>query len=580
VVVIFIVLFSLLCMALFAVIGVFWWTRKNLGLPKRGRLGRIALWAEGVRKSEAEVKTATVGDLVLFVTLYVVGVTFVITLYIWFNQGTEDRYKQEGEQLRQTVGNREAQIHEEQKELAELRAHIEAPQLIVPAGDEEIIGNHVDLRWEYGNHNRTTDYVLQFIRIAGPSPVRTETQYMSRDNEDMYKEMDLGTTCTVAATDSADKRSRFPTKGVLAEGTYIWRVALGGLSSGSSNALQCGDDDRVREWSEYRKFTVFPSRLQRSRVTKEILVGTRFVQNLPFTRLDASGKPSGFDMDLIRIIVERCLTDDPQKGIRYDYNECDRGVSDFLDNNTKVAHYTPADHFHVKIVPVPPGVDWLEKLQSRNIDLYIGSVTRAKEREHGGVAFTSGYLTYSSEALVNKSEACDTLPCLARKKSKIGVVDSTTNAWLADELIKDDKAAGLQIVTYNSFPELESAFERQEIVGVITDGVMASTMGLNEPKELRDLKKNGGWSTYLQDHIGYPREQFAVAVASDADQSAPSSDSLLEALNCALSDKPVQTLLHTLYHSNALNELETSVADPGKNLCVSLRVKDRKQSVQ
>lgn len=573
---IFIVLFSLLCMALFAIIGVFWWTRKKLGLPKRGRLGRIAVWAEGVRKSEAEVKTATVGDLVLFVTLYVVGVTFVITLYIWFNQGNEDRYKQEGELLRQTVGNREAQIHEEQKELGELRAHRTAPQLIVPAGDEQIIGGHVDLRWQYGNHNRTTDYVLQFIRIAGPSPVRAGAQYLSRDNEDKPKELDVGTTCTAAATDSADERSRFPTKGLLAEGTYIWRVAVGGLSSGFGGAQQeCGDDDRVREWSEYRKFTVFPSRLERSRVTKRILVGTRFVQNIPFTRLDAAGKPSGFDMDLIRIVVERCLADDPEKGIRYDREECSKGISDFLDNNVNIAYYSPADHFHVKIVPMPPGVDWLEKLQARNIDVYIGSVTRAKEREYGGVAFTSGYLTYSSEALVNKSEACNTVPCLARKKSKIGVVESTTNAWLADELIKDDKAAGLQIVTYNSFPELESAFERQEIVGVITDGIMASTMGLNEPKMLRDLKKNAGWSTYLRDHIGYPQEEFAIAVASDADQNTGSSDSLLQALNCALSDQPVQTLIHTLYHLNSLSELETSVADPGKSLCNSPRVKDR-----
>jgi ABC-type amino acid transport substrate-binding protein len=564
----FIILFSLLCMALFAIIAFFWGMRKLVGLPKRGSLGRIAEWAEGVRKSEAEVKTATVGDLVLFVTLYVVGVTFVITLYIWLNAGAEDRYKQEGEQLRQNAGNIESQLHAAQQDLDVLRRLKEAPQLIVPAADDQIIGKHVDLRWQHLTHNRATDYVLEFVRIAGPSLPGSTAQNPPPKGEPQFKQLELGVPCIVPATDSADQRSRFPTQGRLAEGTYIWRVAVGAINSGHGGAQHdCPDDDRIRDWSSYEKFTVYPSQLERARVTKEILVGTRFVQNIPFTRVGADGQPTGFDMDLIRVIVERCLLDDPDKGIRYDHSECDKGVSEFLESTTNGAYYASANHFRTTIVPIPPGIDWVEKLQARNIDLYIGSVTRAKEREHGDVSFTSGYLNYDTEALVDKSESCTTIQCLASKRSTIGVVESTTNSWLANELRKDGKLADLRIRSYKSFPDLEGAFERQEVAGVITDGIMASTMGLNEPKTLSELKNNRGWSAYLKDHIGYPQEQFAIAVVSDARQNVQSPDRLLNALNCALADQPVQMLVHTLFHKYSLNTLGTDVTNPTRKKC-------------
>jgi hypothetical protein len=204
-------LFSLLCMALFALIGFFWWTRKRLGLPRSGRLGRIAVWAEGVRTSEAEVKTATVGDLVLFVTLYVIGVTLVITMYIGLNQSAEDKYKVESEQAREKISGMEVKIRDQQSTLEELRSSHSTPQLVTPTADEQIIGSHVDLTWDYGNHNRTADYVIEVVRISEPTPKPADKSVNTAEQSPK-----LGQPCMFAAGDSANERSQLPS--VLAQG--------------------------------------------------------------------------------------------------------------------------------------------------------------------------------------------------------------------------------------------------------------------------------------------------------------------------------------------------------------------------
>ena len=53
------------------------WLRSRFPNLARGRLGRITGWFYYVEKHEAEVKTATFGDLMLILTLYVAGVTLV-----------------------------------------------------------------------------------------------------------------------------------------------------------------------------------------------------------------------------------------------------------------------------------------------------------------------------------------------------------------------------------------------------------------------------------------------------------------------------------------------------------------------
>lgn len=545
--------FSLLCMFLFAVIGVFWWIHKKIGLPKRGPFGRIAVWAEGVRTSEAEVKTATVGDLVLFVTLYVIGVTFVVTLYLGINQSAEDKRKIEADQSRDRVNSLETELRDQQDKLAQLREGRAAPQLVTPTADEQIIGAHVDFRWDYSNHNETASYVVEVMRIAAADP----TSGLHSDQVvDGTGQIPVGKPCLFAATDSSSQRARLFGQRFPGQGTYIWRVAVGELANAAQDGGCSPDDDKIRVWSSYRKFTLFPSRIQRVRTTHEILVGTGFLQNLPFSRTGSDGKPTGFEIDLVKMLVKGCLVEDA-RGIHYDREQCTKAV--------RVGTPPPQSQLDVRIVPIPTGTDWKDELQRRNIDLYVGALTRAKKREHGDIMFTDGYLTYETELLVDKNESCPDIVCLAGESKKIGVVENSTNEWLAGALKQERELDRLKIVPYRSFPDLENAFEKQDVDAVITDGVMRSTMGLIEPRKLTDLKKRDGWEKYLGDNnfIGYQREEFGMAVVSDIDTD-PAKDPLRVALNCALQSSAIQGFMRSKAVADSLESIGARVAPPGR----------------
>jgi len=531
---------------------------KEGGTSPGGALGRIALWAEGVRKSEAEVKTATVGDLVLFVTLYVIGVTFVFTLYMGLNQGSEERIKQENDDLQRQTAGQEHQIREQQNELTQLRKATDVPQPVLPGADEEIIGDRLDFKWEYGNHNDTATYVLQLMRVNNTQSLTLASRPEGRLQVSTI-ELPGGQLCTFGATEAADQESRFPqsNRASLAEGTYVWRVAFGTLVN-HSDVESCVDDHQIRSWSLFRKVTLYPSTLARTMATREILVGTRFIQDIPFSRVAESGQPTGFDMDLINVLVEGCLVFDSSRGMRYDAAACKTSVNIALGNMRNGGRSSLAsapDHFHARIVPIAAGVDWREILQRRNIDLYMGAVTRAKERERGGIKFTDGYLVYQTEFLVDKNEGCSRISCLSGKRATIGVVAQTTNEWLANELKNQKETENLKVVPFKSFPQLQAAFEKQDVTAVIADGIMKSTMGLTDPRSLDDLQHTNGWKAYLSNRLGYSREEFGIAVISDVKSS---DQPLVTELNQALKDENVRILISCLFDRYGLASLGAS----------------------
>jgi ABC-type amino acid transport substrate-binding protein len=587
-------LFTLFCIALFVCIALVWWSQKRLGLPRGGALGRIANWAEGVRSSEAEVKTATVGDLVLFVTLYVIGVTFVITLYIGINSGSEERSKQQIEDLtRQTQGQLQ-QLKADDQELKELRQRSDRPEQEFPGADEEIIGGHVAFRWGYRNHNDASRYVLQLMKIA------TEREQQEGGGA---QQLPVGQLCTFAATDSADQRSQLPTQeieargGELAPGTYMWRVASGELGRRpNDNFIECVQDDQIRYWSAFRKFTFFPSQNQRIRTTGTIIVGTQFGQDTPFSKLGEDGKPSGFEMDLIRVVVEGCLLvvngevqfDEPAckaavakecEAIENEPNEpanvramaspCKTAETVAGTTSASTANPAPGKNIQMRLVPLPPGVSSTEALQNRNIDLYIGSRTKAIAREKGHVVFSDEYLTYETQIVVDRNETCSDVHCLATNGRKIGVVEETSNAWLANELKQKD-LKDLSIVPMASLALLENAFEKQDVTAVIVDGTTAPFMGSMSPKLLNDdLRQQKAWRAYLHDFIGHDeREGYAIATVDDISEKRGSTEHsdepdaedpakrqrLLTELNKALRSQAAKMLLDVLYHKYDLDQ--------------------------
>lgn len=594
-------LFTLFCVALFGVIALVWWTQKRIGLPRGGTFGRIAQWAEGVRRSEAEVKTATVGDLVLFVTLYVIGVTLCITLYIGLSSGSEERSKQEIDDLTRTTQGQAQQLKGDEEELAKFRGRLYIPEQISPAADEEIIGAHIGFQWKYGNHNSASRYVLQLMKIASGHEDELEN-----NGAGVNQQTPVGKVCIFAATDSTDQRATLPNqveaRGEFPEGTYIWRVASGELNV-THDPAECVEDDQVRYWSAFRKFTFFSSRKRRIRATDEIIVGTQFSQDTPFSRVGDDGRPSGFDMDLIRVLVEGCLLNDGGK-VRFDKTSCQSAVAAECDaiqarsesSNTHLAaklcgsaastagtpNSLPGTHLHIRLVPLVNGADWKDALQRRNIDVYVGSSTKAKERETGDVAYSDEYLGYETEFLVDQNETCETLHCLATNNRKLGVVPHTSNAWLANELHKQDDLRTLQIVPFDSFPLLETAFEKHDVAAVIVDGTMKRSLGLTSPKSLNDdLKKQSGWHAYLSDFIGHDgREGFAMATVDDIvdiddtfvkskcapetsakrkriceiDRKLAANRNLLNQLNAALESDSVAMLINVLFQEYELDK--------------------------
>src|SRR5260370_27137449 len=129
-----------------------WLTRRRLGVPKRGRLLAIATWADDVGKHEAEVKTATFGDLILFVTLYVIGVTLFVTWYVGKKATEAEAAKLENSRLGQIQNTQQTLISNNDALIADkLKSPTGAPKLITPSADERIIGNHLDFRWVYEN---------------------------------------------------------------------------------------------------------------------------------------------------------------------------------------------------------------------------------------------------------------------------------------------------------------------------------------------------------------------------------------------------------------------------------------------
>jgi hypothetical protein len=262
-----------------------WLSRRRLGVPRRGRLLAIATWADDVGKHEAEVKTATFGDLILFVTLYVIGVTLFVTWYVGKKQTEADAAKLENARLEETRLAEDTQIRSNVALIADkLKSRTGAPKLISPSADERIIGKHLDFRWEYGNHSRSATYEIQLIRVPDDDAVPVPEQNYPP----------IGEECTFPATNSPEQRSRF----FAPEGAYVWRVGFGELigtaksfgghvESASKTDLDVSENSepnwsscehakpnfRIREWSSFRNFSFYHSRLNRMYATHKVLVG-------------------------------------------------------------------------------------------------------------------------------------------------------------------------------------------------------------------------------------------------------------------------------------------------------------------
>jgi len=280
-------------------------------------------------------------------------------------------------------------------------------------------------------------------------------------------------------------------------------------------------------------------------------------------------------MDLIRAVIPGCLSrrivwfqNRKEATVRFDPAKCQE-TAEKLSKGDLLMPGSGDQTLQPRIVVLAPGVDFRDKMQRRNLDAFIGALTRATERETGDIHFSRGYVAYDSRLLINGGAIGGTTLAEFANSSNptIGAVENSTNHWLAEELAREYPA--IMVQPFISFAQLETQFETRSVPAIIVDGVMEHSLGISARGQITDLTHSQAWRRYLL-RIGYCRqyfgikvgscaEKFGIAVADDVRESRPNSDGteaeqypyprqLLDALDEALSSDPGRQIIDVLYH--------------------------------
>ena len=443
----------------------------------------------------------------------------------------------------------EARVTHHQNELEAATPHILTEYL-----DAQLIGSHANVSWSYSGHDdgKHVGYEVQLFRLGAP-----DKNCDPKGNDFFSCESEL-TVKQFIASDVQGHASRIPPifDKKLTSGRYAWRVAAVPIGSAVSESESPSVDaqNRLSAWSAFATFTLYQSQLDRILATHHVRVGTNLEQSTPFSRRDPNGNIVGFDVALISTIVERCLGAGSD-GLFFDQERC----SQYLDNARAQSSVSPqlsqsqncdsiSQTLCVTLVPVHKWKDWQSALKRKEIDLFVGGVTRAVARERGGIVFTNGYLPYSTKLYTRAADAPKP-PDFSHWLTKdriIGVIQASTNETLLAELqtyLKKHNATQaryLKEYSFPSFPALESAMDSGEIDGVLIDSTF-----VNEPDwvPLDGINKEV-WANYLTKYIGGEGgEEIAIAVGTDNVRSAVANPHipgpLYNALQLALSDNSV-----------------------------------------
>jgi ABC-type amino acid transport substrate-binding protein len=412
--------------------------------------------------------------------------------------------------------------------------------------DQSFIGQHVNVGWDYkaGEVNKNFGYEIELYRnrLNGSPPIGCPLSETAPTPETFWK--GCQGPIYFVATDPNSMTSRIPAdvEETLSPGMYSWRVAPVGINS----RLRSADP---LQWSSFGSFTVDRSILERIRRTNHIRVGTNFAQDSPFSRLGNEGQELGFDIELIRTLVEGCTQLD-KGAIVYRAPDCGR----YLSTVPRPKPSCNGNHLCVQFVPIGTWGDWKSRLSSKDIDLFVGGITRADSREGKGILFTNGYLTYRSK-LYKRPERVNertTIAAWTRIPRKVGVIANSTNEEFLDRLIASGNFPDLsKSGSISSFPELEHALDSGEVDGIIIDDTFVpqddNWVAVEIPKD------STAWKSYLNKFIRISnnsqtpaREQIAIATVWDAPQS---DNSLLTALNQALNSPALRKYLSSLCRS-------------------------------
>lgn len=475
----------------------------------RASFFRSINWINSLRKTSVDKQGAKFSD---FVSMTNLSMSLLVLAFGWFNivlQTRKAELEQASRDLQDHILSVQKLVEEKHQEVSRSLTNNEEVRLQTPPRDDYLIGSHVDLAWSNPKHLHLSSYAVEVSRKQ-----QAGLKEFIPGNLNDSCSLDRHRSCTFVATDPAGERAQLDDRFGALAGEYLWRVAPVDRSFTEAPVQQ----HQLGNWSEYSSFSIYPNISARLQHTHAVRVGTIFSQDPRFSSSGLNGKPAGRDMDLIRILVEQCLNIRNDGSVEYNEATCNTGVDDYI-LNSRYLQGQRAGQLRVDVVPQSDIGQGLEALQKKDLDVYIGSLTKAKTRESNDVAFTDGYYVFQSRLYARGPADQATFTRWRKGRRSIGVIDNSSNALLANLLAEEDDKRELTVVYFDSFPALENAFDREDVSAILVDDVRGEQLrrSIAGVVEINGLDNTAAWERFHSDpgYLGYETEEFGIATVTD-----------------------------------------------------------------
>jgi hypothetical protein len=455
-------------------------------------------------------------DLTILVLTLVISVFVVSVIY---DSGLKSQIAESREQLR-ALREQDATV---QELLAEQRVarHLydveqDVPHPKLTDRDVQSIGTHIDVSWEppVEAPGRYISYEVELTNLDGGKACQDQP----------------GPTCVFLASDSQNSTSRIPAQGPLDAGRYVWRVAA--VPTGTSLSPEPALNERalLTEWSSFASFTLYGQQSDRIWTTRKVRVGLDLNQGTVFASRSSDGTAKGREVSMIFTLIEGCLEFRVDHKLHYSKSRCTAYISSHrhpLVITSRTHNCAPNDdHPCVELVPIDKWGSYPSAVKRKEVDLFLGTATRAAMKERSGLRFTRGYFAIHTEIYGHAQDVGEPPVNLSKwleRDRDIGAITGSTNSFVLDDLLKEVSSSSkrnkpsLRKVEFDSFPSMEAAMDKGELDGLIIDDAFVQRP---DWAKLSGLTGTNAWSSYLSNYICGDREEYATAVAvDDRDQS-------------------------------------------------------------
>lgn len=461
-------------------------------------------------------------------------------------------------QMHLLVGDERRQVQQRKEEEATLRFDLNAldqarllarseqnmPHPTLPDRDARFIGGHVTVSWSYAN-DQAQKYIAYEVELTPFELFERYPPAVDAGSEcERFIHPTIGRPFSFVATDPENRSTRIPpiSECTLRPGRYLWRVA----AAPPGAAVQEDDLKRLSQWSGYARFTLDASVNSRIVRTQLVRVGVNLEQGSFLARPESNGQVNGVEMHLVRWLIGNCLS---IKAGRL-FESCTG--SPFPISRQGIDPICPApgsaDNVCAEFVETHKWENWETALSRKEIDIFVGSVTRARYREREGVGFSRGYLTYRTRLYTHRSDRAQSLTSWLSLKRTVGVIKGTSNETLLEAIRAHLPIAGLRdkirVQSFASFPQMEDAMDLGQIDGVLIDEIFVERENWTP---LADAIPPAAWRNYQGSFLGHEQEQIAIAVAQE--DAANSGPSLLSLINDALAGRVTHRYMSSLCHN-------------------------------